>query len=163
MQISDLNNAGALPTLGAMMRFAAARQKILAHNIANIDTPDFRPMDVSVTQFQQQLREAIDKRREAVAQPALERGVDTPSVLPSGIDSSPLILGSTDEVRERADGSLELTPKEASSNIAYHDRNNRDPERMMQALAENQIAFRMAADLMRRHSEILRMAITQRP
>lgn len=158
MQISDLSNAGATPTLAAMMQFASARQRILAHNVANIDTPDFRPVDLSVAQFQEQLAQAVRKRREAGAEPAPSSGV-----VPNGTDSAPLVVDSSKELRQNEDGSLEFTPTEASANVLYHDRNNRDPERMMQALAENQLAFRVATDLLRRQTDIMRMAITQRP
>lgn len=150
MQISDINNAGALPALEAMVRFAAARQRILAHNIANIDTPDFRPSDLSPTKFQQQLAQAVRTRRANAA-------ADQP------VESGELRLEDTDEVSQAADGSLTVTPGTPSGNILYHDRNNRDPERMMQALAENQLTYRVATDLLRRQMELMRVAVTQRP
>ena len=44
---NDLANAGSAPVLEQVLRFAGARQRLLAHNIANVDKPDFRPVDES--------------------------------------------------------------------------------------------------------------------
>lgn len=144
---SDLANAGAAPALEQVLRFAGARQRLLAHNIANIDTPDFRPVDVSPAAFREELDRAVRKRRE-------ERGGQ----------SGPLDLQDTDEVSfaRGLSGSLELRPAGRSRNILYHDRNNRDLERLMQAVSENQLMYRTAADLLRRENDLLRSAISQR-
>jgi flagellar basal body rod protein FlgB len=61
---NDLANAGSAPVLEQVLRFAGARQRLLAHNIANIDTPDFRPVDVSPSAFREELARAVRTRRE---------------------------------------------------------------------------------------------------
>src|SRR5690606_13216477 len=99
--------------------------------IANLDTPDHQPADVSVTDFQQALGKAIDRRRSARAL------------------QSPLPLASTREVEVDRAGRLTLRPQTPSGNILFHDRNNRDLERTMQSLAENVGVYRMATDLLR--------------
>lgn len=142
--IDGLVNSGAIPVLEASLRFAAGRQTLLAHNIANIDTPDFRPMDVSTADFQRALGEAIDARRAR------------------GLDEGDLPFENTREVARHADGTLTLTPRTGSGSILFHDRNNRDLERMMQDLAENVGAFRVASDLLRHRFEHLRSAIGER-
>jgi flagellar basal-body rod protein FlgB len=141
----DISTAGPAPVLERMIRFAGARQRLLSHNIANIDTPNFIPFDVSPRDFQQHLRDAVRERRES------GRG-----------ESGELQVKDTDEVSEGSDGALTLTPRTPSGNILYHDRNNRDLERMMQALSENQMAFKAAADLLKHHNDLLRTAISQR-
>ncbi len=57
---------------------------------------------------------------------------------------------------------MRLTPGTPSPGILYHDRNNRDLERQMQALAENTLTYKVAADLLRRNNDLLRTAISQR-
>ncbi|MBX3361858.1 MAG: hypothetical protein KF705_10540 [Phycisphaeraceae bacterium] len=57
---------------------------------------------------------------------------------------------------------LRLSPKSPRSGVLFHDRNNRDIERLMQDMAENSAAYRVAIDLMRSQSEIMKMAIAQR-
>lgn len=144
----ELGQSGAKPVLAAMMRFAGARQRLLAHNIANLDTPNFIPMDVSPGGFAAELRKAVEERREGRTQR--------------------LAISSSDEVRSASGGTvldngpLVLHPATASGNILYHDRNNRDLERLMQALSENQLAYKTAADLLKREHDVLRIAISGR-
>jgi flagellar basal-body rod protein FlgB len=147
--LADLNNSGSMPALEQMLRFAGARQRLLAHNIANIDTPNFIPLDVSPTRFAAELRDALDRRSESAGSNLQGRQV------------SPL-QPAYSEVKVAENGEWTLDPQTASGNILYHDRNNRDLERMMQALAENQLAYRTAADLFKRENDILRSAISGR-
>ena len=65
MFIGEVLSSGAIPALEMTLRFAGERQKLINHNIANLQTPFFRPMDVSTSGFQETLREAIQKRRES--------------------------------------------------------------------------------------------------
>lgn len=145
MFIGDLLNSGAMPVLEMTARFSAQRQGVLAHNIANIDTPDFRPVDASPAAFQRMLREAVDRRRAAGA-------------------SAPLEWEETREVRRGGPGpfDLRLVPRTPTGNILFHDRNNRDLERLMQAQAENAGAFRVATDLLRSRYQLLGAAIGER-
>jgi flagellar basal-body rod protein FlgB len=145
--IEGLTNADALPTLERAMQFASKRQTLLAHNLANVSTPMFQPKDVSVSRFQQVLGQAIDQRR---ARYGGHRGA--------------LHLRNTSEVRTSGtrSGELELRPSTASGNILFHDRNDRDLERMMQDLAENVAYFRVASELYRSHMSQLRTAISMR-
>lgn len=141
--LRDLTNSGSMPALEMTLRFAGERQKLIAHNIANLTTPDFRPADVSPAGFQASLRQAVSERR--------ARG---------GL--GPLRLAETREIRQRPDGSLELSPSTPSSGMLAHDRNNRDLERMMQDLAENTAVHRSAADLYRSRHDLMKTAISQR-
>ncbi len=144
MSIAGLTNAGAAPALEAVIRFSTQRQRVLAHNIANISTPDFRPTDLSVADFQTELAAAIDRRRQANA--------------PDG----PLKIRDTRELVWEPDGSLTATPRQPSDGVLWHDRNNRDLERLMQAQTENMAVFRTAADLLRGRTEAMRSALAQR-
>jgi flagellar basal-body rod protein FlgB len=67
--IDDVLNTEALPVLERLARFAGARHRLITNNIANFDTPGYRPADLSVGAFQKQLGEAVDQRR-AGRQPA---------------------------------------------------------------------------------------------
>ena len=46
--------------------------------------------------------------------------------------------------------------------MLFHDRNNRDLDRLMQDLAENQMAHGFAITMLRRQFESLRSAIAER-
>jgi len=146
MFIDEVTSSGSMPALEMMLRFSAARQRVLAHNIANIDTPNFRPQDASPSKFQAALSEAVEKRRAT-----------------TGGSSGELDIADTKEVHvSRSGGELTLTPSTPSGNILFHDRNNRDLERNMQDLVENVSVFRAAADLLRGRSELLRQAMAER-
>jgi flagellar basal-body rod protein FlgB len=138
-------SAGPMPALELTMQFAARRQAVLAHNIANIDTPNFLPIDVSVPAFQRTLAQAIDARRAA-----------------GGGMHGPLDWKPTRELAQEPDGRLRLVPRTPSPGILFHDRNNRDVERLMQDLAENVGVFRLATDLMRHHASRVRDALAER-
>lgn len=147
MFIDEVTSSGAMPALEMMLRFAGSRQRILAHNVANFDTPNFQPADVSTSGFQSALREAVQRRRES-----------------TGGEHGHLDWRDTGEVRvaRGASGTIELSPETSSGNILFHDRNNRDLERTMQDLVENATVFRTAADLMRGRAELLRQAMSER-
>ena len=145
MFIDQLHTAGALPTLAATMRFAGQRQQLIAHNIANFETPNYRPRDVSPASFQRMLGEAVQARRES-----------------NGGTSGALPMGGTREIAVSPRGELSLKPRTASGNILFHDRNNRDLERTMQAMVENSATFRVAADFMRSRGGVIRSAIAER-
>jgi flagellar basal-body rod protein FlgB len=141
MFLSDVTSAGPLPALELTVRFAGERQRLLAHNIANISTPDFQPMDVDPASFQRLLGRAIQDRRHR------------PGELP---------WRQTSQIRRTDAGDLRLEPAAPSRNILFHDRNNRDVERMMQDLAENAATFRVAVDLIRQHTSMIRNALAER-
>ncbi len=146
MLISDLIHDGATPTLEAMVRFAGSRQRMIAHNIANISTPNFQQVEVDPASFQRSLAEAVERRRHSTG------------------STGPLQFRSTDQIRQERDGSLTLTPlaQKPSRNILFHDRNNRGIEELMADQAENVAAFRVASDLLKSRHDLLRMAIAER-
>lgn len=138
--IDGLINAGAIPALEMTLRYTAQRQALIAHNIANLSTPDFQPLDVSPRAFQEVLGRAIDRRRAVGGELAWEE---------------------TTEIRRDGRGEMTLTPRTPTGNILFHDRNNRDLERHMQDLAENASAHRIAADLLKSRYDILRSAMRE--
>ena len=137
--------AGSLPALEAMMRFTGQRQRLLAHNVANLTTPNFQAVDVSPRGFQEMLAEAVDKRRKA-----------------TGGVGGRLEMRDTREIRVGRDGHLGLVPANNRGGALLHDRNNRDIERLMQDMTENYGMYRVANDLMRSRVGVLRTAISQR-
>ncbi|GIW73659.1 MAG: flagellar basal body rod protein FlgB [Phycisphaerales bacterium] len=137
--------AGAVPVLEAMIRFTGQRQRLLAHNVANLTTPNFQALDASPEGFQAMLAEAVHARRRA-----------------NGGVGGPLPMRSTRQVRVGGDGSLALRPERVHAGPLLHDRNNRDVERLMQAMTENYGMYRVASDLLRSRVGELRTAISQR-
>jgi flagellar basal-body rod protein FlgB len=141
----DITNSGPMPALEMAIRFAGQRQRLIAHNIANVDTPSFQPLDVDPAHFQKTLADAIDDRRRR-----------------TGGQHGSLRWDETSQLTRNDHGDLLLRPDTPSGNILFHDRNNRDVERMMQALAENAGAYRIAIDLMTNHTRQITNALAER-
>ncbi len=145
MFVNDVLSSGAMPTLSAMMRYAGQRQTLLAHNIANLSTPNFQQMDVSPDHFQKVLSKAVDERRSR-----------------TGGMFGELKLAGDRQIEIGKGGAMRLNPARPSGNILFHDRNNRDLEQLMQDLTENVGAFRLATDLMRQQNNQIKDALSER-
>ncbi len=139
--IEGVTNGMDLPVLERVMQFASRRQDLIVNNIANISTPDFRPVDVSTDDFQSQLGEAIDRRR--------------------GAGGGALEMRSSRQVQV-TDGGMELNPGPAGENLLFHDGNDRDLERIMQDLVQNFLVFRTTSELLQNRFDILNTAIRER-
>ncbi|MEL7473194.1 MAG: hypothetical protein AAGK04_07745 [Planctomycetota bacterium] len=142
--LAGITNSGALPTLELSMRFAAQRQRLLAHNIANLTTPEFQPMDADPRDFQRALADAVQRRRDE-----------------TGGQRGPLPWREEGPLRRDARGDLRIDPDSPKHAVLRHDRNSSDLERSMQALAENAAFFRLSSDLMRFESDRLVRAMRE--
>ena len=145
MPLNGLTDGGALPAIEALARFTAARQRLIAGNVANMDTPGYTPMDADPKAFQAQIARAIDARRAdgGGAQGALEIGGQGP-------------------LTQSRDGRVVLDPSALHENLMFHDRNDRNLERIMQDVAENLLSFRAATELMRNRFRTIDLAIRER-
>jgi flagellar basal-body rod protein FlgB len=139
--LAGMTGSSGLSVLERMLQFGGERQRLIAHNIANISTPGFRPVDVSVEDFQAQLAEAVDRRRAS--------------------GEAELPLSDTREVEAEPDR-LILRPVPIGENILFHDGNDRSLERLMQDLSENLAAYRFAAEMMRTRLGLINTAIRER-
>ena len=142
--IDGVSNSDAIPALEKLMLFAGKRHKLITHNIANLSTPDYRPMDLNVDSFHAMMGEGIDERRKA-----------------NGATGGELNLKSTRQL-DFNDKQLEVTPEALGENILFHDGNDRNLERIMQDLVENASTFRMAAEFFRSRMALLNIAIRGR-
>ncbi|MEO0476487.1 MAG: flagellar basal body rod protein FlgB [Planctomycetota bacterium] len=142
--IKGMFDYGSMPALERMVEFTGVRQELIAHNIANFSTPYFKPTDLDPTQFQSQLREAMDKRSRKPN--AMRRDLE---------------LGSSSQVRVTK-GKMQFRPEQKNDNILFHDENNRDVERTMQDLVENALAHRTSVELLKSQFDLLRTAIRER-
>lgn len=140
--IDGFLGTSSLPALERSMQFMSARQRLLVSNLANAETPGFRPTDVDPRAFQAALRDSIEGGR-----------LDAQGSLPFD-DSAPVAF---------TDAGVELKPEVLADNILFHDGNDRSLERLMQRITENVYAFRAASQLMRNQFELINAAIRERP
>ena len=143
--MDGLFHNGAMPALERLVQFTEKRQAVLAHNVANLSTPRFRPTDLDVDAFQAALGRAIDQRRT----------LDAPH-------DGPLELRSGRAFTFRRDG-LDVHPRPLNENVLFHDENNRDLERMMQDVAENQMVHAAGVRLLKNQFDLLEVAIREQP
>ena len=61
MFLNKLLNEGNAPLLERMLEFTAARHRLIAENIVNVDTPNYRQKDLSVEKFHELLRDRVDR------------------------------------------------------------------------------------------------------
>ena len=139
--ISGLLDSGSMPTLERFVQFTGERHRVLTNNIANLDTPFFKPTDLDPEDFQAELASAIEKRR----------GQANPSC-------GKLRLSDTGQIEFKEDG-MEVRSEAMNANILFHDQNNRDVEVTMKNLAENTIAHKAGIQLLSNQFSMLKMAI----
>lgn len=129
-----------LSALEQMAAFTEARQKVIAENIANVDTPGYQHRKVDLGSFQQALAEAIRS----------SAGGDLPAA-------------TSDQVRYDESGRMVLRPLlEPPDNLTFHDGTNGRIEKDMTDMADNQMLHQVAANLIQHHYRMLEMAIRGR-
>ena len=133
MFIERLLDQGAAPALEQTLRFAAARHRLIAENIVNVDTPDYRQKDLSVERFQALLRDRVEGRREA--------GPGDGSVGFEGV-------------------AAEL--ENPTRGILFHDGNNRSMEQLMSDQAKNALMHNLVIELLRKQFQSLELALKER-
>jgi flagellar basal-body rod protein FlgB len=62
MLVERLLNQGNAPLLEQVLKFTAARHKLIAENVVNATTPNYRQKDLSVEKFQAMLRDRVDHK-----------------------------------------------------------------------------------------------------
>ena len=142
MSLFRLVNSDGIDVLQRTMEFAGQRHALITHNISNLTTPNFQPVDVSPRSFQAAMQKAVEARRE-----------EHP-----GVQQMPLRPRDTREMTFHREG-MTLHPRAAEHNIMFHDRNDRDLERMMQDLAENSMVYRQMSEMLRNRYALMTAAI----
>jgi flagellar basal-body rod protein FlgB len=134
---SNLFQSTTIPVLQEVMGFTQARHAVLAGNIANLDTPDYKVRDLSEEDFQERLQAAIVERR----QPSRYRSSST--------------SGGPDEP------SLAQVSKDPKT-ILYHDKSNVGMEHQVTEMVKNQMQHNLALTLMTSQFRLLQTAISER-
>src|SRR5436190_9228455 len=135
--LSGLFNSTTIPALGEVINFAQARHTVLAGNVANVNTPGYRLRDLSTTEFQQKLKEAIASSQSS-AQP----------LSPGLAHSQP------GDAMRQVRASLE--------NLVYHDDTNIDLEKQVAEMTKNHLLHNFALTVMTDQFQLLQTAISER-
>ena len=135
--LPNLFSATTIPALGEVLNFAQARHTVLAGNIANVNTPGYRLRDLSPTEFQQKLKQAITASRTS-AEPL----------------SPGLAYSEPGDPMRQVRASLE--------NIVYHDDTNIDLEKQVAEMTKNHLLHNFALTVMTDQFQLLQTAISER-
>lgn len=65
MLIDRWINDGSEPVLEQVLRFTAARHRLIAENVVNSSTPGYRQKDLSLERFQKLLADRAERRRQS--------------------------------------------------------------------------------------------------
>jgi len=139
--LERLIGSGTTAALEQMAALTEARQKLLAENIANVDTPGYRRKRLDLSEFQEALAEALERHRQG----------------------GPMPLATTSQVQRDERGRMILRPAvEPAENVTFHDGSNSRIERDMTEMSKNLLLHQVAVELLRRQYQMLEMAIRGR-
>jgi len=143
MWIQRLTTSPLTHALELTARFAEERHRILAENVANIDTPDYRTKRLDRDVFQSALREALQRAED----PRHER----------------LDLRGNAQVSTTATGGLRVKPAiKPADNVLFHDGRNASIEKLMTDVQENALTYSLAVKLLEKRFDGLLTAIRGR-
>lgn len=135
--IGKIFETSTVPVLEQVISFAQARQNVLAGNLANLDTPGYKARDLSVEDFQANLKTAIARR-------------DHPHS-PSSIGTAPM---------EKGPRMAEVAKN--SQTILRHDDNFDGLEYQTTEMAKNMILHNTAITIMQKQFQQMEAAIRER-
>jgi flagellar basal-body rod protein FlgB len=137
-------NSTTIPALQQTVMFTEKRHELLASNIANLDTPDYRARDLPVDRFREALADSIEQSKHpSPGHVAGGRGGD--------------IFG-----RPVKRDDIAVGPRDTMEPIVYHDGSDVSLERQVTEIAKNQGLHNLAIATMRNQFAMLRAAITER-
>jgi flagellar basal-body rod protein FlgB len=137
LMLPNLFGSTNIPILQEVLQFSQARHGVLVGNLANVNTPGYRTRDLSVSNFQERLKEAIAASRRS------------PSTATPGV----LTPDPGDPMRE---------VHESLTNILYHDDTNMDMEKQVAEITKNQYLHNFALSVMTNQIQLLQTAISER-
>ena len=150
--LEPLLNSTSIPLLKKVAAFGERRHEILAGNIANVDTPNYRTRDLPVEAFQQALQRAVSQRQ--AGRQAFASADRTTGISPG---EQPLSL------EQLFPAELFHGVEAAPANLTFHDGNNRSVESETMEMTKNLMMQNLAVELMHAQMGLLQMAISERP
>ena len=141
-----IHDLATFAALKERMRFLQTRQKLLAQNVANADTPGFRPKDIRQLGIDPASRGSDASRRLALG------GTGAPSTGLATTNAAHIVPGGGSAASEERGASYETRP---SGNAV-------DLENEMLKLSQNQIDFQTAANIYQRGLSTLKIALGRR-
>jgi flagellar basal-body rod protein FlgB len=134
---SGLFQSTTIPILEQMVSFSQSRHTVLAGNLANLHTPGYKARDLSVEEFQNRLKQAIEARDK---QPAAQSPGD-------------LTASWTD---------LAAQATENPKSILFHDQSDNAVELQVSEMVKNQLQHNLALSILTSQFRLLQVAVSER-
>jgi flagellar basal-body rod protein FlgB len=135
--LGQLFQGNTVPLLETVVNFSQARHNMLAGNIANIDTPGYRGMDLDTTGFTQQLREMVEAQKQGFATSETH---DFSELKHRSLDKSELGWGS----------------------LVRHDDGDVNLEQQVAQLSKNYMQHNLALTIMNSQFRLLQAAVSEK-
>lgn len=145
--MKPLFDSSTISLLEKVAIFGERRHEVLAGNVANINTPNYRMRDLPVDAFQHALKKAVEQQRQTEAAATSSGGP---------AEQAP------ESMNKLFPRQLFETVKAAPENITFQDANNRSIEQQMMELTKNNMMQNFAIELMRAQYGMLQTAISER-
>jgi flagellar basal-body rod protein FlgB len=135
MSLFNVVGSTATDALQQSIIFAQERHKVLADNIANIDTPGYRMKDMDESRFEKELGDSIQRARRS-----------NPNSARLDLNASP--------------GEPSTSTADRVSGMVFHDGNNRSVEELMVELSRNVSRHSQAVNILRNQTNLLKSIIS---
>lgn len=143
MWIDRLTSSRTNSAIELAAQFADQRQRVLAENLANIDTPDYHTQRLDVEGFQTSLRTALDQ--------AQAKGTQR------------LELRDDAQFSTSKDGTLQVRPvQEPAPNVLFHDGTNAKLEQLLSDVTANALSYELSTSLLKSKLDEVMSAIRGR-
>ncbi|MEM1224804.1 MAG: flagellar biosynthesis protein FlgB [Planctomycetota bacterium] len=180
--------ATTIDALEKTLAFTERRHQVLAGNLANISTPDYRSRDLDVGAFQSALADSIQARNTPASSDSSAIAAWTPEDLfqqkvaamrrassalaeatASTLESNNLLAatsvpddGSAEPPTATTRDDVAAGPRHAMEGIVYHDNSDVSLEQEVTRMAKNKHLHDVAIVTMRSQFDLMRAAITER-
>lgn len=144
MGFQSIFNSGTIPVAEQAMYFAEQRHKVLANNIANLETPGYKAIDISKKDFQEVIERAVEKSKDYKSRAILFEGYNTVN-----FDTRKGML-----VYRHFEGDV--------PSILRHDDNNVDLDYQMTEIVKNRGLHNTSATILDQQFDMLKSAISLR-
>ncbi|HVV99193.1 MAG TPA: hypothetical protein VHB77_02565 [Planctomycetaceae bacterium] len=143
------------PLLEQLAAFTERRHEVLAGNIANISTPDYKTRDLPVAKFQEALQQAVAGQQRRTQEPRSLTDILGGSSSGNGTSSSP------SSVKDNFPAEL-FQAVERSDNFTFLDGSNRNVEQEVMEMTKNSLIQNFAVELLVAQMGILQAVISER-
>ena len=171
--LENLLQQTTLPLLEQVTAFGQRRHQVLAGNIANIDTPDYKTRDLPVQDFEAALQRAVTTRREnlqsgplpthqtvASAQFSLAKLLSPESS--AGLASSQQAGLTPRTIEQNFPTELHHVQESAPRNLIFNDGGNRSIEHESMEMTKNTSLQSFAIEVMVSQMRMLETVISER-